>query len=555
MRWLREAEALFGSRGYDRLARRSRALLGEAGAPVPRRGRGDSEVPASLRARGVTSREVDVLKLVVAGRTNKEIAAELFLSPKTVERHLTSLFTRTGVANRQELAAVARPHLGDASLIGGRAPDDPHEGPAQDHRMQTNIHEIADGVYRLSTVVPEVAPGGFTFNQYLLDGDEPLLFHTGARQLFPLVSEAVAKVIDVDQLRWISFGHVESDECGSMNQWLAAAPNARCSSTRSAAWCRSTTCATARRTLVTEEQGHELGGHVLRCLPTPHVPHGWEAQVLFDETTRTLFCGDLFTQIGEGPAIVHDADLIQPALDAEDLFGATALTANTAPTIRQLAELEPRTLALMHGPAFAGDCRQALLDLADAYEARFTASLELDGELMRQELTTDTVERYIEASPEALYDLIADVTRTPERTPDIVRSSGSTAPPAPPWAPASRRSTSRAAGPSWSNKPVITVADPGREIAWTRTEPFAGTILWRHRFEPEGSGTRVIESYEVIKPISIVGWFIIDTLYGMKDRQGDLRASMLRTLDRLAELVEPAHESAPTEAAATEPRP
>ncbi len=96
---------------------------------------------------------------------------------------------------------------------------------------------------------------------------------------------------------------------------------------------------------------------------------------MFDETTRTLFCGDLFAQTGDGPAIVHDADVIQPALDAEDLFGATALTPATAPTIRRLAELEPRTLALMHGPAFAGDCRQALLDLADVYEARVTASL------------------------------------------------------------------------------------------------------------------------------------------------------------------------------------
>ena len=122
---------------------------------------------------------------------------------------------------------------------------------------------------------------------------------------------------------------------------------------------------------------HEIGGHAVRTIPTPHVPHGWEAQVLFDESTRTLFCGDLFTRTGEGPALVHDADLIQPALDAEDLFGATALTPATAPTIRRLADLEPRTLALMHGPAFAGDCRQALLDLADAYEARLTASLDL----------------------------------------------------------------------------------------------------------------------------------------------------------------------------------
>jgi flavorubredoxin len=120
----------------------------------------------------------------------------------------------------------------------------------------------------------------------------------------------------------------------------------------------------------------DIGGHVVRTIPTPHVPHGWEAQVLFDETTRTLFCGDLFTQTGEGPAIVHDADLIQPAVDAEDLFGATALTASTAPTLRMLAELDPRTLALMHGPAYAGDGRQALLDLADVYEARFLASID-----------------------------------------------------------------------------------------------------------------------------------------------------------------------------------
>jgi flavorubredoxin len=121
----------------------------------------------------------------------------------------------------------------------------------------------------------------------------------------------------------------------------------------------------------------ELGGHRLRTIATPHVPHGWEAQVMFDETTRTLFCGDLFTQVGEGPALVHDADIVQPALDAEDLFGATALTAATAPTLRALADLEPRTLALMHGPAHAGDCRQALLDLADAYDARFRATVDV----------------------------------------------------------------------------------------------------------------------------------------------------------------------------------
>jgi flavorubredoxin len=243
--------------------------------------------------------------------------------------------------------------------------------------MQTNIHEIADGIYRLSTVVPEAAPGGFTFNQYLITGNEPLLFHTGARQLFPLVQDAVAKVIDVDQLRWISFGHVESDESGAMNHWLEAAPQSTVLFNGLGCMVSLNDLCDRPPMVADPEAPHDIGGHAVRTVSTPHVPHGWEAQVLFDETTQTLFCGDLFTRVGEWPALVHDADLIQPALDAEDLFGATALTPDTAPTLRRLADLEPRTLALMHGPAYAGDCRQALLDLADAYEARFTATLDL----------------------------------------------------------------------------------------------------------------------------------------------------------------------------------
>jgi flavorubredoxin len=242
--------------------------------------------------------------------------------------------------------------------------------------MQTNVHEISDDIYRLSTVVPDAAPGGFVFNQYLVAGDEPLLFHTGARQLFPLVSEAVAKVIDVDRVRWVSFGHVESDESGAMNDWLSAAPSSEVLFNGLGCMVSLNDLCDRQPVIAHAETARDIGGHSMRTIPTPHVPHGWEAQVLFDETTRTLFCGDLFTQTGESPAIVHDADLIQPALDAEDLFGATALTASTASTIRRLAELEPRTLALMHGPAYAGDCRQALLDLADAYEARFIGSFD-----------------------------------------------------------------------------------------------------------------------------------------------------------------------------------
>jgi flavorubredoxin len=241
--------------------------------------------------------------------------------------------------------------------------------------MDTNIHEISEGVYRLSTTVPEAAPGGLVFNQYLLDGSEPLLFHTGGRQLFPSVSEAVAKVIDVHRLRWVSFGHVEADECGSVNLWLAAAQHAEVLFNPLGCMV-SLNDLCDRPPLAIEDRPLDTGEHRLRVITTPHVPHGWEAQVLFDEITGTLFCGDLFAQVGEGPALVHDTDLIDPAMAAEDLFAATPLTPNTAPTIRMLADLRPRTLALMHGPAFARDCRQALLDLAAAYDLRFAASLD-----------------------------------------------------------------------------------------------------------------------------------------------------------------------------------
>lgn len=158
---------------------------------------------------------------------------------------------------------------------------------------------------------------------------------------------------------------------------------------------------------------------------------------------------------------------------------------------------------------------------------------------MRQELTTDTVERHIEASPETLYDFIADVTRTPERTPDIVRCEWVEGATGPAVGARFKAINKQGRGPNWSNKPVVTVADPGREFSFTRTEPFAGTILWRHQFVPDGTGTLMIESYEVLKPISIIGWFIIDTLYGMKDRRAELRSSMATSLERLAELVEP----------------
>lgn len=233
--------------------------------------------------------------------------------------------------------------------------------------MHTSVHEIADRIYRLSTCVAEAAPGGFTFNQFLVDADDPLLFHTGPRRMFPLVSQAIARIIPLERLRWITFGHVESDECGAMNEFLATAPGAQVA--HGAIGCMVSLddlCDRPPRKLADGEI-IDLGGKRVLHVDTPHVPHNWEARVLFEETTRTLFCGDLFTHAGDGPPIT-DADIVGPALAAEELFHATALSPVTARTIRRLATLEPQMLALMHGSSTRTQCRNALLHLADAYE-------------------------------------------------------------------------------------------------------------------------------------------------------------------------------------------
>lgn len=235
--------------------------------------------------------------------------------------------------------------------------------------MNTVVDETAVGIYRLSTYIPEA---DFTFNQYLIDAGQPLLFHCGMRSLFPLVSAAVSQVMPLTRLRWISFGHWEADESGAMNDWLAAAPEAQVAV--GAIGCMLSVNDLAIRAPRSLADGEilDLGGKRMRYLATPHVPHCWDAGLLFEETTSTLFCGDLFTQIGKSPAL-SDADLLAPALAAEDTFGATALTPSTAPTIRRLATLQPAKLALMHGPVFRGDCVRALHELADAYEVRFKA--------------------------------------------------------------------------------------------------------------------------------------------------------------------------------------
>lgn len=236
--------------------------------------------------------------------------------------------------------------------------------------MDTRVDEIADGIYRMSTFVEQ---SGLRFNQYLIEAEEPLLFHTGQRGLFPLTSEAFGRVRPVDQLRWISWGHVESDESGAMNQWLAAAPQAEVAVGFLAGVVSVMDLADRPPRLLGDDEVIDLGGKRVHYIPTPHVPHGWDAGVLFEETTGTLLCGDLFTQQGDGP-VTDEGDLIGPAVAAEDAFGATALTPSTAPTIAALADLAPSTLGLMHGPAWHGDGAQALRDLAGVYADRLAAA-------------------------------------------------------------------------------------------------------------------------------------------------------------------------------------
>jgi flavorubredoxin len=239
--------------------------------------------------------------------------------------------------------------------------------------METTLDEIADGIYRLSTYVPEVAPpAGFTFNQFLIAAEEPLLFHTGPRGMFPLVAEAVARVVPVERLRWITFGHVEADECGSMNLWLNAAPQSQVA--HGALGCMVSLddmCDRPPRPMADGEV-LDLGGKRVRHIDTPHVPHGWEARVLFEETTGTLLCGDLMGQLGGQRALTSD-DVVEPAMEAEMMFHSTALAPGTGDVMRKLGDLAPTTLAIMHGSSYRGDGGKALYDLASAYESRLMA--------------------------------------------------------------------------------------------------------------------------------------------------------------------------------------
>lgn len=228
----------------------------------------------------------------------------------------------------------------------------------------TNVAEVADGVYRINTPV-EIPGGAFSFNQYLVVDDDPLLFHTGPRKLFPLVREAIASVVPPESLRWISFSHVEADECGSLNEWLAVAPRSAPLCGNIAAMVSVSDIADRPPRAIGDGEAIVLGRHSLRWFDAPHLPHGWETGYIADDTTKTLFCGDLFTQPGRGEQAMTKDDILEPSeafRAAMDYFSGTP---SARPLLEKLAAFEPATLACMHGSAWTGDGGALLRRLAD----------------------------------------------------------------------------------------------------------------------------------------------------------------------------------------------
>lgn len=229
----------------------------------------------------------------------------------------------------------------------------------------TSLTEISPGVFRISLLDREI---DLQFNHFLVVDDEPLLYHTGMRRMFPQVLEAVARVIDPATLRWIGFGHFEADECGSLNEWLRVAPRAQAVAGRVGSLVNLNDFADRRPRALTPDETLVTGAFRFRHRPTPHLPHGWDAGVLFEETQGVLFCGDLFTHNGDvGP--LTESDLLGPTraslagFQAGPLMDYMPYTPNTRPLLESLAALRPRTLATMHGSSFRGDCAAALIGL------------------------------------------------------------------------------------------------------------------------------------------------------------------------------------------------
>lgn len=230
----------------------------------------------------------------------------------------------------------------------------------------TNVTEIAPDVYRISSYNADFK---LQFNQFLVKDDEPLLFHTGMKGEFPKVRDAVARIVAPSSVRWVSFSHFESDECGSLNEWLREAPQAQPLCTVVAALVNVTDFASRAPRWILKEDVLTTGKYRFRLLPTHHLPHSWDAGMLFEETERTLFCSDLFLHGGDVEPL-RESDVVGPARKAMTAFQSTQLlngypyTGTTERLMRELADLAPQTLAIMHGSSFRGDGGNALRELA-----------------------------------------------------------------------------------------------------------------------------------------------------------------------------------------------
>jgi flavorubredoxin len=236
----------------------------------------------------------------------------------------------------------------------------------------TSIDEIAPSIYRISTKVPPnpALPAGFTFNQFLIVDDAPLLFHTGMRALFPLVRDAVARVIAPHKLRYVSFSHFEADECGSLSEWLALAPHALPLCGALGAMLSVEDAAGLKPRVLADGEQLEIGTKTVRWFDTPHVPHGWDSGFLAEVSTRTLFCGDFFTQPGaEHPPVSDDADILGPSEAMRAAMNYYSNPRAAAVQLERLAETEPALLACMHGTSLRGDGARALRALATALKS------------------------------------------------------------------------------------------------------------------------------------------------------------------------------------------
>jgi flavorubredoxin len=234
--------------------------------------------------------------------------------------------------------------------------------------VTSRIDEVSDGVFRISIPVPpSVVPGGFTFNQYLIVDEAPLLFHTGSRMIFPAVAEAIARVMPVNKLRYIGFSHYEQDECGGLNEFLAVAPNAVPLCGQINAMINAAGMDRPPHVLADNEK-LSLGRHQVRWLDAPHLPHAWECGYLLEEATETLLCGDLFTQGGSDVPPLTESEILGPSEKFRKRMDYFSHTKNARGLLKRLAQTRPKTLACMHGSAWSGDGEKMLMALAESLE-------------------------------------------------------------------------------------------------------------------------------------------------------------------------------------------